>query len=419
MDNFKYKNNKLFCDGVSVEKIAQKYGTPFYLYSQKHLVDRFRDIDNAFSKVDHLVCFSVKTNSNLTILRTLVKLGAGLDIVSVGELFRALKAGCSPQKIVYAGVGKRPDEIKYAIKSDILLFNVESLSEFEMINKISLKLKKKIKVALRINPDVDAKTHKYITTGKKENKFGIDIVTASKIFYSSVGAVALNRPKKYKYIDLVGIHLHIGSQITLVEPYVEAVKKTLAFIDEFKIDIQFFNIGGGFGIEYSDKDKPKTPDQFANKILPLLGVRKYKIIMEPGRYVAGNSGVLITKVNYIKENLSKKKFAICDAAMNDLIRPSLYNAYHQILPVVKRNGKKQCYDVVGPICETGDFFGKDRKLTEVKQNDLLAVKSAGAYGFAMSGNYNSRPRCAEIMIVKGKAQVIRKRETLEDLVRGE
>ena len=412
MHRFTYKKNRLYCENVPIAEIAKRHGTPFYLYSQRTLIDHYTKIRTAFGPVKPLICFSMKANSNLAVLKTLVARGSGLDIVSGGELFKALKIGCPPERIVYASVGKRPDEIKDAIKRGILLFNVESLPELEIINEIAGSLKKKASVAIRINPDVEARTHKYITTGKSENKFGVDFDTAEYIFETS---------RALANIKVSGIHLHIGSQITEPDPFVKAIEKAFEFITRLNISLEYFNIGGGLGIIYS-KEHPQTAAQFAKRILPLFKGKGFKLILEPGRFIAGPSGVLVTKVIYIKVNASGKKFAICDAGMNDLIRPSLYSAYHEILPVIRKmrdERRRTKYDIVGPICESGDFLAKERRLPELTSGDLLAVMGAGAYGFTMSSNYNSRPRVAEIMVIRGKAYIVKRRETYGDLIRGE
>ncbi|MDD5661294.1 MAG: diaminopimelate decarboxylase, partial [Candidatus Omnitrophica bacterium] len=334
----------------------------------------------------------------------------GLDIVSGGELFRALRAGCPPERIVYASVGKTDEEITAAISKGILFFNVESLSELENINRISKRLSKKVRVAIRINPDVEAKTHKYITTGKITNKFGIDLDSAYKI---------LMLGPKFSNLNICGLHIHIGSQITESAPFVAAIKKVSDFIRRLQnrgVVLEYLNIGGGMGIVY-DRETPQTAQIYADKIIPLLEETGLKIIMEPGRFIAGNAGILVAKVLYIKTT-PKKKFIIVDAGMNDLIRPSLYSAYHNILALQKTKGNEKA-DVVGPICESGDFFAKERNIPRVKKGDYLAVMSAGAYGFSMSSNYNSRPRPIEVMVSGNKTTVIRKRETLADLIRNE
>lgn len=414
MHEFKYKGNYLYCEGAKVLDLARRFGTPLYIYSYHTLIDHYFKLKSAFSKVDALICYSVKANSNLAILKALVDKGAGLDIVSGGELYRSLKAGCPPEKIVYASVGKTDKEIEEAVREGILFFNVESLSELENINRISAKLHKISNAAIRINPDIEPKTHKFITTGKITNKFGIDFKTARDILV-----------KRYNFanLNIAGLHIHIGSQITESAPYVAAITKMVNFIKQLKqkgIELEYLNIGGGLGIIY-DKETPQTAQKFAAKIIPLLKKTGLKIILEPGRFVSGNAGILVTKVLYIK-NTPKKKFIIVDAGMNDLIRPALYDAYHEILPLrVAGSGKRVAarFDVVGPICESADTFAKDRRLVLPREGDFLAIMSAGAYGFSMSSNYNSRPRAEEVLVVKDKAFVIRKREAYADLGRNE
>jgi len=412
MKQFYYKGNDLYCEQVPVSDIAQKVGTPFYLYSHDALTSHYMQLAKAYKAINPLICYSTKANSNLAVLKSLVKKGAGLDIVSGGELFRALKVGANPKKIVFAGVGKTRSEIKEAIQKGILLFNVESVGEVELINDVAKSIKKKANVSLRVNPDVDASTHDYITTGKKESKFGIDLDSARKVFAHVTD---------YKHVNLSGIHVHIGSQITTVAPFVKAFKKVMRFIDFLEkkgTKIKFLNLGGGLGIVY-DKEKPQTPKEFARKIVPIVKRKGLKIIFEPGRFIAGNAGIFVTEVIYSKKTPAKN-FLIVDGAMNDLIRPSLYDAYHEVR-AVKRNGalKQVTADIVGPICESGDFFAKARKLPDFQIKDQMAVMSAGAYGFTMASNYNSRPRVAEVMVSGKKFEVIRKRETREDLIRGE
>ena len=410
MHDFKYKKNKLYCENIRVEDLAKKFSTPLYVYSYHTLIDHYLKLESAFSGINPLICYSVKANSNLSILKALIALGAGLDIVSGGELFRAQKAGCPAEKIVYASVGKTDKEISAAIGQDILFFNVESLAELKNINRIAKRLNKITRVAIRINPDVEAKTHKYISTGKITNKFGIDLDSAYKILLLRV---------KFKNLNICGLHIHIGSQITQSAPFVEAIKKVSNFIQRLKskgIVLEYLNIGGGLGIIY-DREAPQTAQIYANEIIPLLKKTGLKIIMEPGRFIVGNAGILVVKVLYIKHT-PKKKFIIVDGGMNDLIRPALYCAYHNIWSLVK-NAKIEKADVVGPICESGDFLAKDRLIAKIKEGDYLAVMSAGAYGFSMSSNYNSRLRAAEVMVAKDKVLVIRKRETAQDLVRNE
>jgi diaminopimelate decarboxylase len=414
MHEFRYRNSKLYCENIRVEDLAKRFGTPLYVYSYYTLVNHFLKLEQAFKPVAPLICYSVKANSNLAILKALVNKGAGLDIVSGGELYRALKAGCSPRKIVYASVGKTEKEIEEAIRAGILFFNVESLSELESINRIAKRLNKHTNVAIRINPDVEPKTHKYIITGKLTNKFGIDLRSARQI---------LLMRRVFPNINILGLHIHIGSQIIESSPYVAAIKKVASFIGSLKkerINIQYLNIGGGLGIIY-DKEAPQTAKRFAQKVLPLLKRIGLKIIMEPGRFIAGNSGILVARVLYVKST-PKKKFVIVDSGMNDLIRPALYDAYHTIFPLQLTAYSlklKEKVDVVGPICESGDFFAKERSLPKVKEGDYLAIMGSGAYGFSMSSNYNSRRRAEEVMVLKDKAFVIRKREACEDLIRNE
>lgn len=411
MHEFNFKNNELYCESIKVAEIAKKVPTPFYLYSYGTLIDHYKKIRNAFRTLNPLVCFSVKSNSNIAVLRALIKNGAGLDIVSGGELYRALLAGADPRKIVYAGVGKRPDEIEYAIKKEILFFNVESEEELDQIQRTASSLGRKVNVAIRVNPDVVPKTHRHIVTGKGETKFGLDFETVHKIF---------NSQWRYPNVNIKGLHLHIGSQILDAKPFVEAIQKALEFITEFKIPATHLNIGGGLGIMYSIEN-PQTAKAFAHKIIPMIKKSGLKLILEPGRFVSGNSGILVTKVVYTKRT-PRKKFVIVDSGMSDFIRPSLYEAYHKIVPVKLRQDSSDTaekVDVVGPICESGDFLGKDRLLPLVLKGDILAVLGAGAYGFTMSSNYNSRPRSSEVMVIGKKFYVVRKAETYKDLVRGE
>jgi len=416
MHDFKYKKNKLCCEDIKVEDLAKKFGTPLYVYSYHTLVDHYLKLKAAFSQINPLICYSVKANSNLSILKALIAKGAGLDIVSGGELFRARKAGCPAQRVVYASVGKTDQEISAAIKDGILFFNVESLAELKNIDRIARGLHKITRVAIRINPDVEAKTHKYISTGKITNKFGIDLESAYKILLLRA---------EFKNLNLCGLHIHIGSQITQSEPFVEAIKKVSGFIQRLKnkgIGLEYLNIGGGLGIIY-DHEEPQTARIYARQIIPLLKNTGLKIIMEPGRFIVGNAGILVAKVLYIKST-PKKKFIIVDAGMNDLIRPALYGAYHKIVPLKRSPGhqvtrSQDKVDIVGPICESGDFLAKERLIAKVKEGNYLAVMSAGAYGFSMSSNYNSRLRAAEVMVAGNKALVIRKRESAQDLVRNE
>jgi len=411
MNLFKYRANELYAEDVPVKKLAEKYGTPLYVYSYNTLLRHFKAYDDAFNGYPHIICFAVKSNPNTSVISLFAKQGGGADIVSGGELYVALKAGISPEKIVYAGVGKTADEISFALKSKILMFNVESENELREIDRVAGMMKTKASIALRINPDIDPGTHPYITTGMKKHKFGIPIDAALEYYRLA---------SKLKNINVVGVHKHIGSQITKIAPFVDALKRILILIDKLNeqgTEIKYIDIGGGLGISYKDEEPP-VPKDLANKLIPLLEGRKSTLIMEPGRSIAGNAGILVTKTLYLKEG-EDKEFVIVDAGMNDLIRPSLYDAYHRIEPVIKNKRETVLSDVVGPICESGDFLARGRELNRVKQGEYLAAMSAGAYGFSMSSNYNSRPKAAEVM-VKGKEHfLIRKRETYEDLVRNE
>ncbi|MEK6581691.1 MAG: diaminopimelate decarboxylase [Nitrospirota bacterium] len=411
MHFFKYKNNELFAEDVPVRKLAEKYGTPLYVYSHATLLRHFKAYDDAFDGYPHIICFAVKANSNLAILRLFAENNGGADIVSGGELFRALKAGVSPKKIVYAGVGKTDDEIRFALRSKILMFNVESEAELQRINEVAGKMKTKAPVALRINPDIDPQTHPYISTGLKKHKFGIPIEDAIEYYRAA---------SRLKNISIVGIHKHIGSQITKVSPFVDALKRILLLIDELNaqgVNIKYLDIGGGLGIPYKDEEPP-VPKDLAKNILPLLNGRKMTLIMEPGRSIAGNAGILVTKTLYLKQG-HEKEFIIVDAGMNDLMRPSLYGAYHGIIPVKRCKRADTFADVVGPICESGDFLAMEREMPRVRQGEYLAVMSAGAYGFSMSSNYNSRPRPAEVLVKGKKHFLIRERETYKTLTDNE
>jgi diaminopimelate decarboxylase len=412
MHDFTYKNNELYCEGVPVRTVAQRVGTPFYLYSSNTLSNHFRAFDSAFAGVAHIICFALKSNSNSAVLRLLGREGAGADIVSGGELFRALRAGIDPNKIVYAGVGKRRDEIEYALKTGILMFNVESGEELLALDRAAREMRTVARIALRVNPDIDPKTHAYISTGLRENKFGIPIDQALEFYQTAKGLAN---------VEVVGVHQHIGSQITEVQPFVDALKKLVGFVSELKsagINIAYINVGGGLGITYKD-ETPPLPKDVAEAIRPLLKNCGCTIVMEPGRAIVGNAGILVTSALYHKDS-GEKRFLIVDAGMNDLIRPSLYEAYHDIRPVVESSAAAETvFDVVGPICESGDFLGKDRTMREIRQGDLLAVMSAGAYGFSMSSNYNSRPRAAEVLARGNDYYLVRERETYPDLVKGE
>ena len=411
MHHFKYRENALFCEDVSIQDIAAKIGTPFYLYSYATLKRHFQVFYAAFGDVSKLICFSAKANTNLAVLKIFADLGCGLDIVSGGELYRGLMAGFSPDRIVYSGVGKRVDEIDYALETDILMFNVESPVELALINRRAALLKKQAPVAIRVNPDVDPKTHPYISTGLKKNKFGINTDAAIES-YRMAGSL--------ENVDVVGIDCHIGSQITETKPFeaaLKSLKNLIIGLKQMGTDIKYLDMGGGLGITYADEKPPPLSEYAATMTQQLKGM-DLKLILEPGRVLVGNAGILVTKVLYRKPG-ETKNFVIVDAGMNDLLRPTLYNAFHAIEPVVNTNENQIVADVVGPICESSDFLAVDRTIYNVKPGDLLAVMSAGAYGYVMSSNYCSRPRVAEVMVKDDHFHVIKTRENYEDLVRGE
>ena len=411
MHHFHYRDNELYCEDVPIQKIAAEVGTPLYLYSHATLKRHFIIFNEAFEGIDRLVCYSAKANTNLALLKLFANLGGGLDIVSGGELYRGLKAGFPPDKIVYSGVGKRVDEIDYALNTDIMMFNVESLEELAVINQRAGLLAKQAPVAIRVNPDVDPGTHPYISTGLEKNKFGIDTKTAIE-GYKAAG--------RLENIDVVGIDCHIGSQITEAKPFEDALKSLERLITELKslgIKIKYLDMGGGLGITY-DTESPPHPREYARAIIDSLKGIDLQLILEPGRVIVGNAGTLITRVLY-RKTAPVKEFVITDAGMNDLMRPSLYKAFHAIQPVVKTANAPIKADVVGPICESGDFLAVDREIPDVKQGDLLAVMSAGAYGFTMSSNYCSRLRVPEVMVAEDRFYVVRARQTYEDLVAGE
>jgi diaminopimelate decarboxylase len=411
MNHFVYKNDFLFCEDVAITDIVEKVGTPFYCYSHATITRHFRVFQDAFRDLNHLTCYSVKSNSNLAILKIFALQGGGADIVSGGELFRALKAGISPDKIVFSGVGKTPAEIKFALTSNICMFNVESEQELQTLNTIAGNMDSKATVALRINPEVEAKTHPYITTGKSENKFGISLDDA-------VHTYELTR--QLKNIDVKGISCHIGSQLTDIDPFLDALQKLKGILRELKkmaFDIQFLNLGGGLGITYDDEEPPH-PIEYAMALKKILGNDAITLILEPGRVIIGNAGILITRVLYTKST-KHKKFVVVDAGMNDLIRPALYNSFHAIQPVQTIRSEMVVADLVGPVCETSDFFAKDREMPAFQSGDLVAIMSAGAYSFSMASNYNSRPRPAEVMVKGNRFSIIRSQETYDDLVHGE
>ncbi len=411
MDYFNYRGNTLFAEDVSVDEIIAQHGSPCYVYSRATFEKHWNAFDRAFGDHPHLICYAVKANSNIAILNILVRLGSGFDIVSLGELERVLAAGGKPEKIVFSGVGKREDEIIAALKTGIRCFNIEVSGELDRINQLAGDLGVIASVSFRVNPDVDAKTHPYISTGLKENKFGIDIQQA---------LVEYRRAAGMDNINVVGIDCHIGSQLTETTPFLAALDKVLALVDTLNkegIALHHLDLGGGLGIRYKDETPPE-PAEYVVAILDKLGDRGYEIALEPGRAIAGNAGILVTQVEYLKPT-EHKNFAIVDAAMNDLVRPSLYNAWQDIISVNKESSAvESTWDIVGPVCETGDFLGKDRQL-KLKQGDLLAVRSSGAYGFTMSSNYNSRPRVAEIMVDGSDIHLIRERESISQLWAGE
>ena len=408
MHLFDYKNGELYAEHVAVKELVHEYGTPLYIYSGGTLRRHFQVFDTAFAPTRHLTCYSVKANSNLSVLKLLAKEGAGVDIVSGGELFRALRAGINPQKIVYSGVGKKETEIREALYAGILLFNVESRQEVERINQIAGQENMTANVSLRINPDVDPKTHPYISTGLRTNKFGLSMDKAMQLYLAT---------KDMPHIRPAGLDCHIGSQLTEISPFLEALNRLKDFyarLQRHGIAIEYLDLGGGLGITY-DQEEPPHPKEFAQALQQSLAGMDLTLIFEPGRVIAGNAGILVTEVQYVKQG-AEKTFVITDAAMNDLIRPALYKAYHRIAPVEQKQGPGAQVDVVGPVCESGDYLAQNITLPQVQPKDLLAVFSAGAYGFTMSSQYNSRPRAAEILVDKGQVRVARKRETYQELI---
>ncbi len=425
MHDFRYVGNQLYCEGVALATLAKKFGTPLYVYSQRTLTRHFRALDEAMRPVAHLVCFAVKSNSNQSVLRTLANLGSGFDIVSGGELQRVIAAGGDARKCVFAGVGKTEAEIEFALRRGVYSFNAESEPELQRINRVAAGLKKVAPVAVRVNPNVDAHTHAKITTGTYENKFGV-------AFENIEGVYA--RAAKLKHLRLRGLQMHIGSQLTTVTPFEQAVRKVLPLVEKLKArhGLEFFSIGGGLGIIYNPAlasgepawwksaaaKKIMTPATYAARLLPLLKPLGLKVLMEPGRFISGNAGALLTNVEFVKRT-GKKNFVIVDAAMNDLIRPAFYDAYHEIVPLTRKGGPTISSDVVGPICESGDFFCKDRPLPKVGEGDRLALLSAGAYGFVMASSYNTRTPAAEVLVSGRHAALVRKRQPVQELWAGE
>jgi diaminopimelate decarboxylase len=425
MHDFRYVGSKLYCEQVSVESLAERFGTPLYVYSQQTLTDHFEKLDRALSPVGHLICYAVKANSNSAIMRTLADLGSGFDVVSEGELRRVMAAGGHPQKCVFAGVGKTAGEIEFALEQDIYSFNVESEPELARINEIARRMKKIAPVAVRVNPNVDARTHAKITTGTYENKFGIAFEQVADVYA---------RASKLKNLRLRGLQMHIGSQLTQVKPFEEAVRRVIPLVSELsqRYHFDFFSIGGGIGIIYERAlesgsakwwkqpaaEKILTPARYAEMLVPLLKPLHLKILVEPGRFIAGNAGILVARVEYVKKT-GKKTFVIVDAAMNDLIRPAFYDSYHEIVPLKRKNGTLIPSDIVGPICESSDYFAKGRPLPAMTEGDYLALLSAGAYGSVMASNYNTRPIAAEVLVNGNKAALVRARQSVEQIWAGE
>jgi diaminopimelate decarboxylase len=412
MHHFHYRGDDLYCEEVPITRIAAEVGTPAYVYSHATLSRHFAVLDQAFTGIPHLICFAMKANANLAVLRLFADMGGGLDVVSGGELFRGLQAGVPPERIVFAGVGKSREEISYALKSDILMFNVESGQELRLINEVAAGMGVRARVALRVNPDVDPRTHPYISTGLKQSKFGIDIPQAVEEYEAA---------KTLPALEVVGIHQHIGSQITQLQPFVDSLGKTAGLVRRLReqgTDIRYIDVGGGLGITYKDEEPP-LPVEFAQALIGVVRDLGATVVLEPGRVLVGNAGVLVTRVLYTKQTPAKS-FVVVDAGMNDLARPSLYGSYHGIQPVRQARGRPEVtVDVVGPICESGDFLAKDRSLPRFEPGELMAVMSAGAYGHTMSSNYNARPRAPEVMVRGSRYFVVRERESFEDLIRGE
>ena len=425
MHDFHYSGDRLCCEGVALESLARKFGTPLYVYSQHTLEDRFQQLDGALAALDHTICFAVKANSNLAVLRTLAAVGSGFDMVSAGELGRVIEAGGDPRRCVFAGVGKTEPEIEFALRQGIYCFNAESEPELARIDRVARRLKRVAPVAVRVNPNVEAHTHKKITTGTYENKFGVAIEQIEAVYA---------RAARLKHVRLRGLQMHIGSQITETTPFEQAVRKVLPVLARLRArhPLEFFSVGGGLGIIYQPAlasgalkwwQSPAardllTPAKYAARLLPLLQPLGLKVLLEPGRFISGNAGVLLTRVEYVKRT-GRKNFLIVDAAMNDLIRPAFYEAYHEILPLARRRGGRISSDVVGPICESGDFFCQDRPLPRLGEGDYLALMSAGAYGFAMASNYNSRPLAAEVLVHGRQAAIIRARQAVSEVWAGE
>ncbi len=411
MDHFEYRQGELYCEDVAIATLAEQYGTPLFVYSRATLERHWHAFDSAFDGHEHLVCYAVKANSNLAVLNLLARLGSGFDIVSGGELQRVLLAGGKPERIVFSGVGKLANEIETALQLDILCFNIESEQELDRINEIAGRMKKTARISFRVNPDVDAKTHPYISTGLKDNKFGVPFANAEQVYLKASGL---------KNIEIIGMDCHIGSQLTELSPYIDAFDRLLELIERLRkqgINIHHLDLGGGLGIRYRDEEPP-LPSEWASALRDRLKKFTGTVVIEPGRAIAGNAGILVSRVNYLKHG-ADKNFAVIDAAMNDLIRPSLYGAWQEIIRVEQHSdASEKVYDVVGAICESSDFLGKDRALS-LEQNDLLAIRSSGAYAFGMASNYNTRVRAAEVMVDGDQHYCVRERESFDDLIRGE
>lgn len=411
MNEFSYRGTELYADDLSVRDLAERYGTPLYVYSRRHFRERFRALADALRDVSPLICYSVKANSNGAVIKAFLDEGSGLDIVSGGELFRARRAGADPARIVYAGVGKTAAEIEYAVREGILFFTCESEPEARLISECATRVGTTARICFRVNPDVDPKTHTYISTGKKENKFGLDLARTRQAYETAAALPG---------VEIAGLHMHIGSQILSEEPFAQAMGRIRDLCAELKgryPTFRYLDIGGGLGIQYKPDQELLDPRKFAAAVLPALKALGLSVVVEPGRCLVGNGGILVCRVQVVKDSYFKK-FVVVDAGMNDLIRPSLYQAYHEVLPVAAGGGKV-FGDLVGPICESGDFIAQDRELPDAKAGDLLAIRSAGAYGFSMSSTYNSRPRAAEVMVDGDRCALVRERETRDDLVRGE
>ncbi len=411
MPPFEYRGGELYCEGVALRQVAETVGTPTYVYSKNAVLDNYQAFDRAFASVPHAIFYAIKANASLALLSALAKAGAGADIASGGELFKALKAGIPAKRIIFAGVGKTREEMREALKAEIFLFNVESASELRTLDQVAQELGVRAPVALRVNPDVDPQTHKYIATGLRSAKFGIPVTQALAEYEAAA---------RMSGIEVVGAQMHIGSQLTSVAPIADSLARVAALVRQLRehgTEITAVDIGGGLGIRYRD-EQPPTPDEYASALLPMLTELGVTVLLEPGRWMVGNAGVLLTRMLYAKQT-PDKRFLIVDAAMNDLIRPSLYEAYHEIRPVRERAGDGEKVDVVGPVCESTDFLAKDREMPRVDEGDLLAVMSAGAYGFVMSSQYNARPRAAEVLVEGGRYRVVKRRETYEDLIAGE